>query len=217
MSRAGKSVRRQLYVRDHSLKIGGVLYVVAVFQFFVFELVAETLYPGYSVSGNYISDLGATCVSPPSTLNCVVHQPSARIFDSTVFLLGLILLVGTGFVYYGTRKKPYLVTAAVADLAILLVGVYPENTGWTHAIVSVVLFLFMGISLLLAWTIVNGAAIRYLTVAFGVLTLFFNFTNVPAGQVGVGGQERLLVLCILLELLTLGGYLTGQDSPAPVS
>lgn len=204
-------------MRYQPLKIAGVLYVVAVFQFFVFELVAETLYPGYSVASNYISDLGATCVSPPSTLSCVVHQPSARIFDTTVILLGLLLLVGTLFVYLGTRKTPYFLTAAVADLAILLAGVFPENTGWAHAIDSIILFLFIGISLLLAWTIVRGAAIRSLMVAFGVLTLFFNFTNVPAGQVGVGGQERLLVLSLLVGLLVLGGYLAGQDLPASVS
>ena len=58
--------------RDDSLKIGGVLYVIAAFQFLVFELVAETLYPGYSVSNNYISDLGATCIAPPS--NYELHR-----------------------------------------------------------------------------------------------------------------------------------------------
>jgi len=199
---------------DSLLKIGGVLYIVAVFQFFIFELVAETLYPGYSVANNYISDLGATCVNPPSTASCIVHQPSATIFDTTVFLLGLLLLAGTFLVYYGTRKKPYLIVTAVADIAILLVGVFPENTGWIHAGISVFLFLFAGISLILAWTIVKGNVFRYVTVAFGVLTLYFNFFNVSA--VGNGGSERLLVLSILSGILALGGYLTGQDSSLEV-
>lgn len=194
------------------LKIAGVFYVVAVFQFFIFELVAEALYPGYSVARNYISDLGATCVNPPSTLHCVVHQPTANIFDATVFLLGLMLLAGTCFVFYGTRRKLYSLSAAVADIAILLAGVFPENTGWPHAIDSLFVFWFLGISLLLAWTIVAGALIRYMPVIFGALTLFFNIFDVPAGLVGAGGQERLLVLSALLGLLSIGGYLTGQDS-----
>jgi hypothetical membrane protein len=197
-------------MRFDSLKIGGALYVVAVFQFFIFELVAETLYPGYSVANNYISDLGATCVNPPSTASCIVHQPSATIFDTTVFLLGLLLLVGTFFVYYGTRKKPYFIVTAVADIAILLAGVFPENTGWTHADISVILFPLTGISLILAWTIVKVGVFRYLTVAFGILTLYFNSFSVSA--VGVGGSERLLVLSILSGTLALGGYLTGQVS-----
>ena len=105
-------------LRLNTIKIGGLLYVVAVFQFFVFELVAETLYPGYSVASNYVSDLGATCVNPPSNLSCVVHQPTAAIFDATVSLMGLLLLAGACFVYRGTRRKPYLITPAVADMYI---------------------------------------------------------------------------------------------------
>jgi hypothetical membrane protein len=202
-------------MRYDSLKIGGVLYIIAVFQFFIFELVAESLYPGYSVANNYISDLGATCVNPPSTTSCVVHQPTATIFDTTVFFLGLLLLAGTFLVYYGTRKKPYFIVTSVADIAILLVGVFPENTGWIHAGLSVVLFPSIGISLILAWTIIaKGSVFRYLAVAFGVLTLYFNFFGVSA--LGNGGSERLLVLPIISGILALGGYLTGRDS-SPVS
>lgn len=201
----------------YSLKIGGVLYIIAVFQFLVFELVAETLYPSYSVSNNYISDLGATCVTPPSTTSCVVHQPSATIFDTTVFFLGLILFAGTFLVYHGTRKKPYVIATAVADLAVLLLGIFPENTGWVHAIISEIAFLFSGISLILAWTIVKGGVFRYLAVAFGVLTLFFTVGFGVSAAVGVGGEERLIVLPALLGILALGGYLTGQDSPALIA
>jgi hypothetical membrane protein len=203
---------RSTFGRYSPLKIAGALYVVAVFQFFVFELIAETLYPGYSVARNYISDLGATCVNPPSTLHCVVHQPSATIFDVSVFLFGLMLLAGTSLVYLGTRKKLYCVSAAVADIAILLAGVFPENTGWPHAVDSVVLFNFLGLSLILAWTIVNRPILRYLPVTFGALTLIFNLFNLPAEVVGVGGQERLLVLSALLGLFSIGVYLTGEDS-----
>ena len=199
------------------MKIGGVLYVIAVFQFFVFELVAETLYPGYSVSSNYISDLGATCIAPPSTASCLVHQPSATIFDTTVFLLGLILLAGTFLVYHGTRKKPYTIGTAVADVAILLIGLFPENTGWVHAIISEVAFLLTGISLVLAWTIVKGGIFRYLAVAFGALTIFFTIFGGVSALVGVGGDERLIVLPALLGVLALGGYLTGRDSPLSVT
>lgn len=199
-------------MRFDSLKIGGTLYVIAVFQFFIFELIAEALYPGYSIANNYISDLGATCVNPPSTASCVVRQPSAMIFDTTLFFLGLLLLVGTFFVYHGTRKRPYFVVTAVADLGILLVGVFPENTGWIHAGISAVLFLLSGISLILAWTIVKGYVFRCLVVAFGVLTLYFNSFSVSA--LGNGGSERLLVLSILCGMFALGAYLAGQDSPA---
>ena len=199
-------------LRYDPLKLGGILYVIAAFQFLSFELVAETLYPDYSVGNNYISDLGATCIAPPSTTSCVVHQPSATIFDTTVFLLGLFLFVGTILVYQGTRKKAYGAITLVADLAILLVGIFPENTGWIHAIISEVIFIFVGISLILAWTIIRGGLFRYLPVVFGVLTLFFTVGFRVSAIVGNGGEERLLVLSALLGTLALGGYLAGQDS-----
>jgi hypothetical membrane protein len=160
--------------------------------------------------------LGATCIAPPSTTDCVVHQPSATIFDTTVFLLGLMLLAGTIFVYRGTRKKPYFIVTSVADIAILLVGVFPENTGWIHAGISIILFLFIGVSLILAYTIVKGGVFKYLAVAFGVLTLYFNYLPVPA-PVGVGGDERLIVISALLGILALGAYLTGLDSHVVVA
>jgi hypothetical membrane protein len=201
-------------LRYNPLRIAGVLYVVGVFQFFIFELVAETLYPGYSVATNYISDLGAKCAAPPSTLDCVVYQPTATIFDTTNVLLGLMLLAGTILVFLGTRRRWYLVTAAVADLAIVLVAIFPEDTGWVHAIDSQVLFVFLGVSLVLAWTVVRGVAIRSLVMAFGILTLYFTVTG-PTSVVGVGGEERLLVLSALVGLLALGGYLTGQEAAVP--
>jgi hypothetical membrane protein len=205
-------------VRYDSIRIGGVLYVIAVFQFLAFELVAETLYPGYNVANNYISDLGATCIAPPSIAGCVVHQPSATIFDTTVFFLGLILFAGTILVYRATRKKSYFIATVVADLAILLVGVFPENTGWVHAGISEVAFLFSGISLILARTVVKKESLlRYLVVAFGVLTLFFTAGFGVSAAVGVGGGEWLIVLSALLGILALGGYLTGQDSPPLVA
>lgn len=206
-------------VRYDPLKVGGVLYIVAVFQSFVFELVAETLYPDFSISSNYISDLGATCVSPPSIANCVVHQPSAIIFDTSSFLLGLMLLVGTVFVYLGTRNRPYFAVTAVYDLAYLLVGVFPENTGKTHLLVSAIGFLFAGISLVLAWTIVKKHAFGYFAVAFGVLTLFLIAVKYIDAfpQLGVGGEEQLLVLPALLGVFALGAYLAGQDSSAFVA
>ena len=204
-------------MHSDSLKIAGVLYVIAVFQFFVFELVAETLYPGYSVSNNYISDLGATCIAPPSTASCVVHQPSATIFDTSVFFLGVMLFIGAFFVYRGTRKKPYFFVTAVADIAILLVGVFPENTGWVHAIDSWILFILTGISLILVWSIVKTSIFRFLAVAFGVLTIYFTIFGGASAVVGVGGEERLIVLPALLGILAFGGYLTGLDSTIPIA
>jgi hypothetical membrane protein len=60
-------------------KVAGMLFFIAATQFVLGLTIAEALYPGYSVSDNYISDLGI--------------GPSAVIFNSSVFLLGLLILI----------------------------------------------------------------------------------------------------------------------------
>ena len=54
-------------------KVAGMLFFIAATQFVLGLTISEALYPGYSVSDNYISDLGI--------------GPSSIIFNSSVFLL----------------------------------------------------------------------------------------------------------------------------------
>ena len=56
-----------------SEKVAGILFFIAATQFVLGITLAEALYPGFSMSGNYISDLGI--------------GPSSMIFNSSVFLL----------------------------------------------------------------------------------------------------------------------------------
>ena len=55
-------------------KLAGTLIFVGTAQFILFATVAEALYPDYSISNNYISDLGV--------------GPSAPLFNSSVLVLG---------------------------------------------------------------------------------------------------------------------------------
>ncbi len=64
-------------------KVAGMVFFIAAAQFLLGLIIAEASYSGYSVSANYISDLGI--------------GPSAVIFNSSVFLGGLLLLIGTYF------------------------------------------------------------------------------------------------------------------------
>lgn len=52
-------------------RIAGILFFVAVTQFILGLTMAEALYLGYSISENYVSDLGV--------------GPSAIVFNSSVF------------------------------------------------------------------------------------------------------------------------------------
>ena len=66
-------------------KVAGALVFIAVTQFVLGVIVSEALYPDYSVSENYISDLGV--------------GPSSMIFNSSIILLGLLLVIGAYFLH----------------------------------------------------------------------------------------------------------------------
>ncbi|WP_410969259.1 DUF998 domain-containing protein, partial [Salmonella sp. SAL04284] len=71
------------------LKIGGAALFVGGVQYSIAFILAEVLYPGYNVSQNYISDLGATC----RAASCQVFQPSATIIDVSLVTFGLLIIL----------------------------------------------------------------------------------------------------------------------------
>ena len=74
-----------------SVKLAGLLSFLGAAQFVVFLMVAEAVQPDYSIRDNFISDLGV--------------GPSAPIFNSSVFVLGLFVLIAAVFLYRGRRIK----------------------------------------------------------------------------------------------------------------
>ena len=96
-------------------KVAGALLFIASVQCVIGIIVAEALYPGYSTSENYISDLGV--------------GPSALIFNSSVFLLGIIAVVGVYFIQraFGSRLLSLLLT--LTGVGAMGVGLFPENFG----------------------------------------------------------------------------------------
>jgi hypothetical membrane protein len=72
--------------------LAGVLFFTATTQFILCLIIAEALYPGYSVSSNYISDLG--------------FDPPAIIFKSSVSFLGALLLAGTYLQRHSPTSRP---------------------------------------------------------------------------------------------------------------
>src|SRR5207245_9127860 len=70
----------------------------------------------YSVSVNFVSDLGATCRS-----SCTI-PPSAWLFDISTALLGLLLLAGAYFLHRAFRWKPATGLVALAGIGALGVG-----------------------------------------------------------------------------------------------
>jgi len=170
-------------------------------QFVVGMVVAEAMYPGYSVSLNYISDLGV--------------GPTAAIFNSSVFLLGLMTTATAYFIHRWFRSSIFTVLVALAGISAMGVGVFPETTGVPHFVATVTAFLFGGLSAIAAYRLVNEP-LNYLSVilgAFSLLALILLGNQVFLG-LGKGGMERMIVYPTLVWETAFGGYLmSGSDSP----
>lgn len=173
-------------------------------------ITAEIFYPaGYSTAQNEISDLGAT--RPP---NSIIVQPSATIFNSTMMVSGVMLIVAAYFLHRVFRR--WVVTASILILGIGIggVGIFPGNNPGTHPLFALITFVAAGCSAVIS-AAVTRSPFRYIAVVLGATTLaflllafFFSGTVFPI--LGDGGTERWVAYPSVLWLLGFGGYLLAQ-------
>ena len=198
---------------SNASRAGAAIFVGAV-QFGLCLVLAEVLFPGYSVSSNYISDLGAFCTGS----TCVVYQPSAAIFDTSIVVFGLLVLLAAYCLQRAYHWAPGTFVVAIAGAGLIGVGLAPETTGVWHSLFSLITFLFAGLSaVLLART--QRKPMSYLSVALGLLTLVALVLFIPGEYLGLGpgGMERLVVYPVLLWAVGFGGHLMGQEGEPGLS
>jgi len=189
-------------------KTSGVLLFVGSAQFIIGLTVAEALYPAYSVSQNYISDLGATCRA-----TCQVVQPTATIFNSSVFLLGVFGILCAVCIWQGFRGRILSVFIGLTSFGAMGVGLFPETAGLIHHIVSLITFLFAGLSAIASFRM-QRTPLNYFSVLLGAMTLVsltLYISNVFLG-LGQGGMERMIVYPALIWAAGFGASLFASSS-----
>jgi hypothetical membrane protein len=184
-------------------KVAGALFFIAASQLILGITIAEALYPGYSISGNYISDLGT--------------GPSSLIFNSSVFLLGLLIAIGVYFL----RRTPEL--KAVATLLFLMalgamgVGIFTQDFLFVHSAVASTAFVFSGLSAIASARVLKKP-FSLISIVLGVMTLgaltLFSCGIITSGSftsdiayasifylgLGHGGMERLILYPAIMWL-----------------
>lgn len=195
-------------------QLAGVLFFVAATQFVLYLIIAEALYPGYSVSENYISDLGV--------------GPSSILFNSSVFILGLLLLAGVYFLRHNPRLKTVNVLLFLMGVGAMGVGVFTKDFTLAHGAVSSMAFFFAGLSAISSFQVLKKP-LSVISVILGAMTLgalaLFSGGIVASGSLtsniaydsvfylglGPGGIERMIVYPALMWLAGFGGYLVTQQ------
>lgn len=165
---------------------------------------AEELYPGYSVSANFISDLGATCRAS----SCTIVEPASIVFNSTVALLGLLGIIGAYFLYRATRRTIVTSFLFLAGVGAVGVGFFPETTGAFHVVFSLIVFLFGGLTAIASFQL-QEVPLNYVSVLLGAMTLVALglFSSGIYLGLGPGGMERMISYPALLWLVGFGAYL----------
>jgi hypothetical membrane protein len=191
-------------------KVAGVLFFIAATQFVLCLTIAEALYPGYSVSGNYISDLGI--------------GPSSIVFNSSVFLLGLLLLTGTYFLRHIPNFKTVNMLLLLMAIGAMGVGIFTKDFTLAHGAVSSLAFFFAGLSAIASFKVLQkpfslisiilgamtlGALVLFSSglIASGSLTSNEAYDSIFFLGLGPGGMERMIVYPALMWLAGFGGHL----------
>ncbi|MDG7005698.1 MAG: DUF998 domain-containing protein [Nitrososphaerota archaeon] len=190
-----------------AIKAAGTAIFLGTGQFVFFLVVAEVTYPGYDVSSNFISDLGATC----SGGDCRFLQPSSSIFDVSIALLGLALLAASYYLWKGSGSRALPVFEALAGLGAVGVGGFNESYGEAHVFFSGLTFVAGGIQAILVYKVAKPPYSAFSAMA-GVVTLVATALYVTGTYLGLGagGMERVVVYPVLISGTALGGYLMGR-------
>jgi len=208
-----------------SVRHGAIVWIVAVVEFLVGMIITQIGYgSSYSLTQNYISDLGAVNCGPLSGRE--VCSPWHLVFNISIVVFGLLILLGTillrtGFPPRSTRTVG-LALLVIASVGAIGVGLSPEDVNITvHSLSAATAFVAGNLAL-----IVLGFAMfrdtrwdgfRAYSILSGLIGLvaFFLFVAKVYGPLGVGGMERLIVAPVLLWALVCGIHLGRIPTYAP--
>ena len=194
-------------------KVAGMLVLIAATQFVLGITISEALYPDYSVSDNYISDLGI--------------GPSAIVFNSSVFLLGILLLVGIFFLRHLPSFKTINVMLLLMAFGAMGVGVFTKHCRTAHGAVAIMAFFFAGLSAISSSKVLRKP-LSLMSIILGMMTLgalvLFSCGMITSGSLtsdvaydsdfylglGPGGMEHLIIYPVGMWLVGFSWYLVAQ-------
>ena len=187
------------------LNLSGLFLLLGCSQFLVFLLVASSLYPGYSISQNYISDLGATCRAQA----CVVFQPSSIIFTISVILLGIMAMLSSIMFRRGGGDPYFSILLFITGIGSVGVGIFNETFGALHTLFAAITFIFGAAAPIASYRILRGYT-RIITPIMGFLAAVFLVLFIVRIDLGLGpgGVERLVAYFELIPGIIIGSYLT---------
>lgn len=188
--------------KEEEMKWAGVAFFAGNVEFILFMLIAEFIYPHYSVSGNYISDLGV--------------GSTAYIFNTSIIVMGL-LVIATGY-FIRNFSRILLIVFVLAGIGAMGVGIFNETLIIPHTILAIFAFSMSSIApYFIIFRIKNIMSVMWVilgTIGLIALVLYLSGTllNAPGLFLGLGhgGMERMIIYPDLMWGIAFGGWLVGN-------
>jgi hypothetical membrane protein len=179
-----------------SLTRSGLLLFLAGFLIFMGIITGEIFYKAeFSVKDSYISELAS---------KTFFRLVSASIFDYTMIIAGIMVMIGTWFVNKIFKKYLLTIPMMLLGAGLTCFGILP-----THNIFALVVFICGAMSAIVSFKIVNNP-LRYIFACFGIIALILLiFQKYFIPTLGVGGAERWLFYPVNFWITGMGAYLLG--------
>jgi hypothetical membrane protein len=163
----------------------GVFGIVAALAAYPFILASIALSPWFNIYNNALSDLG----------NTVSNGWVGYVYNSGLILAGALLVVFAilhSRQSYDSRTLVWTLPLMIASADLALVGIFSENTGHVHGIVSEVFFLIIVVTMLaysyVSWPL-GSPRVGAVALVFGILSSIVWFLSWP--WEGVAIQEAV--------------------------
>ncbi len=184
--------------RGPAARIGAIAWASSI-QFFLAQWVVQSAWTTpFSLTRNYISDLGNTVCGPFSS--AYVCSPWHALMNGSFVVIGATVVLGAAFLRDALRPSRLgvvsLALIAIAGLGFVLVGVFPENVNFPpHRLGAALQFVsgnlgqvVFGIAMLR-----RSRGVGVFSIASGLAGLIGTalFVSGHHGPLGVGGMERV--------------------------
>jgi hypothetical membrane protein len=210
-----------------TIRRGAIVWALAI-QFFIAQIIVQAAWTTpFSLTANYISDLGNTTCGPyPVDSNMYVCSPLHAGMNASFITLGVIILLGAALIYrafpVGRARTIGLVLLTLAGPGPILVGLFPENVNITlHAIGAAAHFVsgnlgiaVLGIAIAATHSQKLLAIFSIIAGSVGVVATALFISGHYLGM-GIGGMERIAAYPLPLWLIVMGVALLQQVPVAP--
>ncbi|MHA1929708.1 MAG: DUF998 domain-containing protein [Candidatus Thorarchaeota archaeon] len=157
--------------------MGNALLFIGSVQWFFGLLLAESWFPGYSSTIDYVSDLGT--------------GPTAIIYNASVFLMGFCLVAGSYFLYDDFKSRPFTLFLILTGIGCIGLGLFPANMQPMHSFATLTAILFGAFSAIASFR-VQRPPLSYVSVILGLVTLGAVVLFMPYLGLEVGSTETFL-------------------------